>query len=364
MKLLFFSILLWLNLFFIVQCSSPTVKLQGKIFEATTKDGWKLTLEHFPSTKLSTRKYPVILCHGLAANRYYFKINEDNSLVTLLQEQGFDVFLLDLRGRLDAGSPSLWFGKKTYSYDFDDYVNQDIDTAISEVIRITGAAKVNWIGHSMGGMIVYARLGSIKEDRIANLITFGSPFSFPEPNNTIKSWQNYSFLLPILPVIPVATLAKWREHIKILKYSEAGTGNMVYWEKNIDPSVARSLRLIGVNNISPKELQQFTQWAESGSIQSNDGKLNYTSLLKNIEVPTLLIWGTRDNLAPSHVVRKVYENLGSKDKSLQIVGRSQGHSEDYGHTDLLIGRNAYKESLKPAIDWLIDRNPMIKVNKK
>jgi pimeloyl-ACP methyl ester carboxylesterase len=364
MKSLFFSWMLLLHFLIIAHCKSPTIKLQGKIFHPTTSDGWLLTLEHFPPSKEISRKYPVILCHGLAANRNYFKINEDNSIVALLQEKGFDVFLLDLRGRKDAESPSLWFGNKTYSYNFDDYVNLDIDTAISEVIRITGASKVNWIGHSMGGMIAYARLGAIKEDRIANLITFGSPFSFPEPNNTIKSWKKYSVLLPFIPIVPVATLAKWREHIKFLKYSEAGAGNMVYWEINIDQDIVKTLRLNGVIQISTNELSQFSHWTEDGSIRSKDGLLDYTSLLNKIHVPTLLVWGTRDNLAPAHVVRNVFENLGSKDKSIQIVGRSQGHSEDYGHTDLLIGRNAYKESLIPAIDWLVVRNPMVMVKKK
>jgi pimeloyl-ACP methyl ester carboxylesterase len=362
-QLIFYGIILSISLF-IVDCKSSIIKLQGQIFHPSTIDGWSLTLEYFPSEKRIHRKYPVILCHGLAANRNYYKINEEHSLVALLQEQGFDVFLLDLRGRSDAGSPSLWFGDKTYSYNFDDYVNRDIDTAINEVLRITGATRVNWIGHSMGGMIVYARMGSMKEERIANLITFGSPFSFPEPNSTIKEWKELSFLLPIIPVIPVEILAKMREHMKFLKYSEAGTGNMAFWEKNMEPNISKSLRLNGVNNISPNELQQFTLWVESGDIGSKDGRLNYTSLLKNIEVPTLLIWGTRDNLAPSHVVRNVYKKLGSKDKSIQIVGRSQGHSEDYGHTDLLIGRNAYKESLLPAVDWLVERNPIQKGLKK
>lgn len=99
-------------------------------------------------------------------------------MVSLLQKQGFDIYLLELRGRNLAGAPGLWFGEHIYDYTFDDYVREDMDAAIADVLELSKADKVNWMGHSIGGMVAYARLGSYDEDRIANLVTFGSPF-FP-----------------------------------------------------------------------------------------------------------------------------------------------------------------------------------------
>jgi len=346
----------------LISCSTPKIALQGKMFHPKTTDDWNLSLEYFPSSQKFTRKNPVILCHGLAANRNYFKINEDNSLVSILQKQGFDVYLLELRGRNAAGKPGIWFGEHTYDYNFDDYVKEDVNTAITEVLEKSKADKVNWIGHSMGGMVVYARLGTYKEDRISNLITFGSPFFFPEPNKTFRMLSHFSFLSYIIPVIPTESLAAARQRIPLLKYSEAGIGNMIYHEPNIEENVLESLRLQSVNNVSPTEIQQFADWSEDGVVESEDKKIVYSSNLNKIQIPTLVVWGTRDNLSPSHVTRRVYDEISSKDKSIHIVGRSQGHSQDYGHTDLLIGKKAAEEALLPAVNWLVDRNKELKLN--
>ncbi|MCZ8346398.1 MAG: alpha/beta fold hydrolase [Leptospiraceae bacterium] len=343
-------------------CTSSQNSFQGKIYHPKTKDGSRLSLEFFPSSRSFTRKNPVILCHGLAANRIYFKINGENSLVSILQDQGFDVYLLELRGRNLAGAPGLWFGKKLYDYNFDDYVKEDVDTAISEVLQLSKSDQVNWMGHSMGGMVAYARLGSYGEDRISNLVTLGSPFFFPEPNKTFQTWHNFSFLSYIIPVIPTENLASIRQRISLLKYTEAGLSKMIYYEPNIESDVLARLRFESVNNISPKEIRQFSDWVEDGRVASADKKIIYSYNLSKIQIPTLVVWGTRDNLSPSHVTRKAFHELSSKDKAIHIAGRSQGHSEDYGHTDLLIGRKAAEEVLKPAVAWLVARNKMMKVN--
>jgi pimeloyl-ACP methyl ester carboxylesterase len=209
-----------MTIFFIIFSASycsATIHLQGEIHHPKTSDNWDLTLEHHsPRKNTVAKKYPVIICHGLVGNRNYFKIKEEESIVYRLISNGYDVWLLDLRGRKDAGTPSLFFGDKKYDYSFDDYAIKDVDAAISYVLDKTKAEKVNWIGHSMGGMVVYTRLGTFKENRIANLVTLGSPFSFPNTTKYLKAMSsNFTFLLRVLPVIPSANLAHMESDYKI-----------------------------------------------------------------------------------------------------------------------------------------------------
>lgn len=351
--------LLLLTLFFILSnsfCSSAAIYLEGEIHHPKTSDNWDLTLENIKHRrKKISKKYPVIICHGLVGNRNYFKINEEKSIAYSLMAEGYDVWLLDLRGRADAGKPSLYFGDKTYNYSFDDYATKDVDAAISYVLEKTGAEKVNWIGHSMGGMVVYTKIGTYQENRIANLVTIGSPFSFYNPTKYVK-WLNMgSFLLRAIPVIPSANIAKLDSDYKI-PLPEKPFLRLFYYKENTESEVEHNLKSLSTNNESPNVFKQFANGVETGEVHSLDGNISYTANLKNVKVPVFLIAGRRDHLGTPAIVRQVYDNIGSRDKTMLVAGRSEGHSEDYGHVDLVMGTWAFKDINNPILKWLNERN--------
>lgn len=350
--LLLTVILLALNNFF---CST-SMHIKGEIHNPTTSDNWKLTLEHFkPRPRTIHRKYPVIICHGLIGNRNYFKIKEDESLVFRLTSQGYDVWLLDLRGRADAGSPSLFWGDKTYNYSFDDYATKDVDATINYVLEKTGASKVNWIGHSMGGMVIYTKVGTYKEDRIANLVTVGSPFSFYNPTKSLKILNGFSEIIPFVPVMPTASIAHLDSDYKI-PIPQYPFMRLFYYRENMEPTMEIKLKSLSTSNESPNVFKQFGNAVETGEVHSLDGKISYTSNLKNITIPVFLIAGRRDHLGTPMIVRQVYDSISSKDKTMLVAGRSEGLAEDYGHVDLVMGTNSDKDINVPIANWLNDRN--------
>jgi polyhydroxyalkanoate synthase len=351
------NILLMTIFFIILNAYACTAKihLQGEIHHPKTSDNWDLTLEHHAARKNTiAKKYPVIICHGLVGNRNYFKIKEEESIVYRLISEGYDVWLLDLRGRTDAGTPSLFFGDKTYNYSFDDYATKDVDAAISYVLAKTGAAKVNWIGHSMGGMVVYAKIGTFKENRIANLVTLGSPFSFYNPTKLLKILNGFSFFLRIIPVVPSANLAHLNSDYGI-PLPQAPM-RLFYYKENTEPEVEHALRSVSTNNESPNVFKQFANGIKTGEIQSLDGNTSYTANIKNITVPVFLIAGRRDHLGTPMIVRQVYDNIGSSDKTILVAGRAEGMNEDYGHVDLVMGTNTDKDINVPIANWLNERN--------
>lgn len=337
------------------QCSAR-IDLQGEIHHPKTSDNWDLTLEHHSPRKLSSaKKFPVIICHGLIGNRNYFKIKEEESIVYRLISEGYDVWLLDLRGRTDAGTPSLFFGEKTYNFSFDDYATKDVEAAISYVLAKTGAEKVNWIGHSMGGMVVYTKIGTFQEKRIANLVTLGSPFSFYNPTKNVKTLNSLSFLLRFIPVIPSASIAHLGSDYKI-PLPEKPFLRLFYYKENTEPSVEHALKSVSTNNESPNVFKQFANGVKTGEILSLDESISYTSNLKNIKIPVFLIAGRRDHLGTPMIVRHVYDNIGSNDKTMLIASRAEGHSEDYGHVDLVMGTHSNKDINTPIVKWLNERN--------
>jgi pimeloyl-ACP methyl ester carboxylesterase len=333
-------------------CGATTVLAHGEVAHPITKDGWPLTIEHFPPAPGSqAKKRPVILCHGVLANRRFFEIEGDASLPAVLTRDGFDVWLVDMRGRPDAGAPGWYFGAHTYDYDLDAFIREDVDAMLTYVVQKTGARDVAWVGHSLGGMVAYARLGAIGDPRIGALVTVGSPGFFPPASHNLIRFYELSPALAFLPVLPTQALASVEASLglplapRILK-------DTVFQTENIPPDVYRTLEEVAVNDAAKPEMRQFLRGVLRGEFVSADGKISYTETLSRIETPTLVIVGRADELADPLVGRGVYERLASRDKELVVAGRAEGFSTDFGHVDLLIGPPARREIFPRIVRWL------------
>ncbi len=332
-----------------------SIPVQGIREKVLTKDNWTLTIEHLPSLNQSfKRRYPVLVCHGLGANRNYFKANDENSFVRNLQRAGYDVWLMDLRGRVDAEDTGYWLGRHTYTYSIDEYIKYDLDAALEYVLNKTGAAKVNYVGHSMGGIVMYSRLGSMQEDRVANMVAIASPMSFLPYTKwmfNLYRMRNAMVLFPVIPIRPSALVASF-----VPESFFAPFANAFYNPENTDTLVKKQLLRKSVNNISKREIKQFLEMTERGELYSADGKISYTDNLKNVKLPVYLVAGRRDELADPAVIRDVWERLGSKDKTFEVFSRAQGLVDDYGHTDLVFGKKAHTEVHPKIIEWLNKHN--------
>ncbi len=340
------------SLLLLLSCAS--IPFHGEKHSVQTKDDWKLTIEHFAPTGGEKKKYPILICHGLGANRQYFKGKDQDSLIANLTRAGYDVWLMDLRGRAEAGDTGYWFGKHTYTYSMDEYVNEDLDAAIGHVLAQTGAGKLNYIGHSMGGIIMHARLGTLKEERVANFIAIASPMNFLPYNKwtfTLYRMRQGMVLLPVLPLRPGAIMGSFIPEMLYAPFMNAFLN-----PENTEGQVKTLLMQRAINNISKPEIKQFIHMTENGGMYSADGKISYRDNLRNVSVPVYLMAGRRDELADPAVVRDVYERVGSKDKTFEIFSRADGYADDYGHTDLIFGKQAHKEVHPKIVDWLNKRN--------
>src|SRR5712664_2972852 len=80
---------------------------QDELRFSRTQDGWRVAV----APRVQPRWPPVLLCHGLSANRASLDFGVPRySLALALANAGFDCFALDLRGHGDSrrGSPRAW----------------------------------------------------------------------------------------------------------------------------------------------------------------------------------------------------------------------------------------------------------------
>jgi esterase/lipase len=67
--------------------------------------------------------------------------------------------------------------------------------------------------------------------------------------------------------------------------------------------------------------------------------------MPSITVPYLGIGGLQDELVPVEQAELIYKNIGSSDKNSKMF-------ENYGHVDLLIGKNDSTEIFLKIAEWL------------
>src|SRR5262245_58846345 len=87
---------------------------------------------------------PVLLIHGFGQTRYAWHL-ASRSIANDLARAGFDVFNLDLRGH---GRSRHMGAKKCRGVE--DYVLEDLPSAVEEVQALSGGRPVFLVGHSLG----------------------------------------------------------------------------------------------------------------------------------------------------------------------------------------------------------------------
>ena len=124
----------------------------------------------------SSKKVPVVLVHGYLCNH---RIWDD--MAAVLRAQGHDVFAVNLEPlfcSIDAYPPI-------------------IERAVAELIRHSGFQQVALVGHSMGGLAIRAWVRACGSERVARIITLGTPHAgtriaktTPTANAKQMSWRS------------------------------------------------------------------------------------------------------------------------------------------------------------------------------
>ncbi len=324
---------------------------------ARTRDGVRLALYNYRPADLAPERFPVFLCHGLGSNRFDLDYPGRQSLARYLWARGHDVWVVELRGAGRSTKPSLLFGKLRYDWVFDDYVAHDIPAAVARVRELFGRPAIHWVGHSMGGMLAYPFLVSCDRDLVRSCVTVGAPSVAVVRSEVHDLVSHQIALLRRLPFIPWRhtgrALAPFVPHAR--RIVEAALGDFLYNPENMDDETIATLLRNAVENFPTSLVLQAAEFYDTKHYQSYYRTFSFRDNLHRIEVPLLVIAGSIDRLTPPEDLRFVFDHVSSRDKEFVVIGRAQGASAEYGHVDLILGRNA-PEDVFPTIAAWIDRH--------
>ncbi len=288
---------------------------------------------------------PVLLIHGFGQNRYAWHL-PSRSLANHLAREGYDVFNLDLRGH--GRSRHLGPGR---SRGVEDYVSEDLPSAVAEVQSLSGGRPVYLVGHSLGGLVSYAgapALGSA----IAGLVSIGAPYHFARGSISLGSVALLVKALnrARLPLgnagIAVGTIGAAMRMIRRFAESPMYPLPLRGWHAGaLEPHILDEHLRLAFDHAGMAEMINMFEWA--GHKRFGGPEKNYVEQFEKLVLPLLVISGANDDLAPPASVRPAYERSLSPDKTYRTL--------PLGHIDLLVGRDAPVMTWPLVSGWLGNR---------
>ncbi len=317
--------------------------------QITTPDGATIELRRIPIPATATRADlpPVLLVHGLGANHRNQDLHPDFSLARHLAARGRDVWLLTLRSGL---RPRSWAERRRVR--FDAMTENDLPVAIRGVLERTGTPALDYVGFSMGGMLLYAAIGrSVPQELIRRVVIVGSPGRVG-----VARWMR-----PLLRRVPRALVPTMRFRLGAAGFAFASEWLRTPFHEftinpgNVAPGITRAAMVNLIEDIPGPLYADFIEWASAdGEIRTSRGAA--LPGLQSVTVPALFLAGTADKLAPISSVRRAFDawgkDLPKTTKRFVTVGRAHGQLQDYGHGDLVIGTSVAVDLFAPIASFL------------
>lgn len=319
----------------------PPTMVPDNVVVAETDDGWALDVRHYPAAGP-----PVLLVHGMGANHYNWDYREEVSLAHYLQERGWDVWVPELRGDPGSVPPDP---KAARRFSFDDHAERDMPAIIDAVLAATGEQELAWVGHSMGGMLLYTTLATRPEVVEAG-VAVCSPAEMRRLVGVHKRLRGMGWATKGQGRYPAASLARLTSPLGRLNPLYRRLGNREHYDWPVANGMARRALV----DLPRPMVHQATTWLKTGHLLHDDGSTHWLTDrdTADVDVPLLVFGGAIDKVVPHPNVEAACDVFDQC--TYRLLGTEGGFSSDYGHVDPIVGNTARTE-VYPLIEQFLAR---------
>lgn len=268
------------------------------------------------------RGVPVILLHGSFSNRRFWFSPKGIGLGATLARAGFDVWIPEMRGH--GLSPR----NQAYRHNrVADYARYDLPV-LGAFVHEKSGQKAHWLGHSLGGITLAAALGGeyLTDQHVASVALFGSQVS--------RTW----WPLKIPPV-------EWSGRFLLKRFAHISGSRLKRGPE--DEPIGLALEVLRWNGLF-------------GGFRDRDR--DWWAGLAQVQVPLLAVAGAGDHQDPVWACRKLFDQFGSSQRQFLVLGKAQGLSEDFGHVQMLVSRQAQADVWPQVERWLNERAAAVPVD--
>lgn len=303
----------------------------------TASDGGIYELRRINNNASGT---PVLLVHGIAVNHRSVDALPQVSMARQLESEGHDVWLLTLR----SGVPERWWEillRRRHAVRFEDMARFDLPEAVDRVRVLSHARSVNYVGYSMGGMLLYAALaaGALTNEQIRDAVLVGSPGRVESPLPGIR-------LIARMPrwCVPRLPLRLYGHALAFAAdFVETPLHRLLANPRHLGPGFAARAMINMVEDIPASLAADFARWlAGDGAVTLKTGDPVLAGLA-GVTIPVLFIAGAADHIAPPEAVRAAFEAWGCNVETSKRFVLLDAVDAPYGHTDLVLGISAARD---------------------
>ena len=265
---------------------------------------------------------PVLLLHSIMQDGSFFGSEQGTGLGFFLANQGFDVYVADLRGR-GKSWPKL---SARSHFSAHQVITEDLPALSKKIVSIRGPLAQIWIGHGWGSVVMcsyYARYGDS--------------------------------ICPIAKMVHFAPRRKIHR-VTFLKQLLFGVG----WKKCAGLFVtlmgympSKALKL-GSCNESKGNYKDYLAWSASEQWCDSEDGFDYGAAILQRQLPPGLYFAASGDRVYGDTadVREFIRELGRHDCRLMILSRNGGSHRDYNHRAMLNHRDCESDHFPLLLNWL------------
>ncbi|KAL1151772.1 hypothetical protein V6Z11_A09G065000 [Gossypium hirsutum] len=333
-----------------------------------------------------------MLLSGVGTNAIAYDLSPESSFARFMCSQGYDTWILELRGaglstqgmdfgqykdpldsisqrkdffEVERSSPVRAFDMQNsistalkdmqkqldliakYDWDFDNYLEEDVPAAM-EYIKDKSEpkdGKLLAIGHSMGGILLYAMLSRCgyegKDPGLSAVTTLASSLDYMSSRSSLK------LLLPLadpaqvlnVPVIPIGTLlAAAHPFAANPPYLLSWLSPQISAPDMLQPKLFEKLVTENFETVPAKLLLQLATAFEEGGLRDRSGTFFYKNHLSKSNVPVLAIAGDQDLICPPDAVYETVKLIREPLVTYKVFGEPGG--PHFAHYDIVGAQRA------------------------
>ncbi|WP_291723304.1 alpha/beta fold hydrolase [Bernardetia sp.] len=268
----------------------------------------------------------ILLIHGSVENGRIFYSENEKGLGSYLAQNGFDVFVADLRGK-GKSTPNI---SKYSTFGQTEYILEDLPAFANKVREIKGSFPMYWGAHSWGGVMI-------------------PPFMirFPQVAEAAKKMVFFGSKRRIR--------TKGREKIVKIDLVWNVTGKILSKTMGYFPNTKFKF---GTDNESREFIRESNRWIYEDKWLCRDS-FDYQKAFQQLKnekkyfPKTLHIAAINDTiLGNPNDVKLLKEEMDNEKDEFWLLSKENQNLHDYDHNNMLTHKDAANDHFPKIVEWL------------
>jgi len=322
--------------------------------------GWELSLfQTWDEVTLDPSRRPVLIVPGYGMNSFIFSFHPNGlSLEGYLAKSSLEVWRVDLRGQ-GASRPLLnripgkrngrWVTRDPDDFKLEDLALTDLRAAIDAVLSRTRtkADRVDVIGASLGGTIMFIHAVMTPECRIGSMVAVGSPVRWVKIHPVLRLAFSSPRLVGLVRLRGTRRMAELALP-QLVRLTPSVLS--VYMNAGITDTAAAREMVRTVEDPNRYVNRQIAHWIQHRDLVIRGS--NISERLTEVTKPVMCVVANSDGIVPRETAEFPYSKVGSQVKRLLQVG-----TEDIAmaHADLFVSNEAQERVFFPIAEWLAEQ---------